>query len=168
MEKSDFSQQIVLLLDDVQKNQKRKDILKNEGNTDEVVLQKKFDILNQNSFIPIVKYLQSTIIENESFKKWLNSNYSFALDPVEGKRSMYQILFDLYFHDESKLQKVPHQCIEVTDAGFEDMDSFEKELAEQNEIWGAIFVLEYKEFKENSETFRITPRANFTQPLTES
>lgn len=168
MEKSDFSKKIVLLLTGVQITQDSKKSFEIEFHKDETILQKLFDILNKNSFMPIVEYLQSTIIEKESFKKWLNSNYSFTLDPVEGKRSMYQILFDLYFHDESKLQKVPHQCVEVIDAGFEDMDSFEKELAEQNEIWGAIFVLEYKKFKENSETFRITPRANFTQPLTES
>lgn len=168
MEKSDFSQKIALLLNNLQVNQGSKKSFKLQHHKDETILQNLFDILNRNSFMPIVEYLQSTIIEKELFKKWLDSNYSFALDPVDGKRSVYQILFDLYFHEESKPSKIPRQYAEVLDVGFEDMYSFEKELAEQNEIWGAIFVLEYKKLKEDSETFRITPRANFTPPLTES
>ena len=46
-----------------------------------------------------------------------------------------------------------------------------KDLFNELDVLGThypLLVLEYKEFKENSETFRITPRANFTQPLTES
>jgi hypothetical protein len=155
-------QEINSMLKALKRHQSAKDIFLSKNHKDAEIVQKLIDVLNKNSFMPIVLYLQKELLNNDEFKEWFNENYSFELAPVKDKISIYQILFDLYFHDDSKISKKFHLCADVEDVGFQNMDMFKKQLEEQNEIWGDVFVLVYKKFDNYPEKFTLTPKVNFT------